>query len=472
MLDDEPTCRADVDIEARQFTMAIWTDDHDGDALARAPAQPRASHQRANVLVAYGLLNHPLRSAVEDHLYSFGRFSQHRVFYINLAVRDIPQRLRETHFDLVIFHTSLLATRWTPWLWRKATGRALALPRRGEVRVAMPQDEFLRAQLVSEFVREADINVVFSVAPEAQWPRIYPDLDRDRVRFHRVLTGYLDEYTLGRIERLTPPIGDRPVAVGYRAWSAPPWLGRHGQLKVTVAERVRQAALERGLPVDVSTRSEDALIGDEWFGFLGRCRYQLGVEGGASILDADGSIKDRTEVYLADHPRATFEEVEAACFPGRDGELGLFALSPRHLEACATRTCQVLVEGTYNSVLQPGVHYLELKRDFSNLAQTLGAIQSDAFRAEMVDNAYRDIVLSGHYTYRSFVEEIERVALSSIAPHDTARDQRSWQMSQRLDRLSWHDVALRVRALELSSRLFGPTARRIRYARRRRAAAG
>lgn len=424
------------------------------------------------MLVAYGLLNHPLRSAVEDHLYSFGRFSQHRVFYINLAVRGIPQRLRETHFDLVIFHTSLLATRWTPWLWRKATRRALALPRRGEVRVAMPQDEFLRAQLLGEFVRDADVDTVFSVAPEAEWPRIYPDLDRGRIRFHRVLTGYLDEHTLGRIERLSRPIGDRPVAVGYRAWSAPPWLGRHGQLKVSVAERVGGPALARGLPVDVSTRSEDSLLGDEWFRFLARCRYQLGVEGGASILDLDGSIKDRTEVYLADHPQATFDEVEAACFPGRDGELGLFALSPRHLEACATRTCQVLVEGAYNGVLRPGVHYLQLKRDFSNLEQTLSEIQSDALRAEIVENAYRDIVLSGRYTYRSFVEEIERVALSSIAPHDTARDQRTWQMSRRLDRLSWYDVALRVRALDLGSRVLGPTARRIRHARRRRAAAG
>ena len=29
----------------------------------------------------------------------------------------------------------------------------------------------------------------------------------------------------------------------------------------------------------------------------------------------------------------------------RDGKLQLHAISPRHIEACATRTCQVLVEG-------------------------------------------------------------------------------------------------------------------------------
>src|SRR5581483_1266767 len=114
--------------------MAIRTNDHGDGAFADATEERRTSSRRANVLVVYALLNYPLRSALEDHLYSFGRYSPHRVFYINLAVRDIPKRLREVDFDLVIFHTSLLSTRWTPWLWRQATARALSLPRHNEVR--------------------------------------------------------------------------------------------------------------------------------------------------------------------------------------------------------------------------------------------------------------------------------------------------------------------------------------------------
>lgn len=430
---------------------------------------PRASDERANVLVVYALLNYPLRSTIEDHLYSFGRFSRHRVFYVNLAVRDLPRRLIETNFDLVIFHTSLLSTRWTPWLWRRVTRRAMTLPRREEVRIALPQDEFLRAGPLNDFAREADLDVVFSVAPETEWARIYPDLHGTGVRFHRVLTGYLDERTLVRIRRLVPRSQERPVTVGYRAWSAPPWLGRHGRLKTSIAERFRKSAVARGLRVDISTRPQDALLGDDWFGFLAGCRYQLGVEGGASVLDTDGSVKERTEAYLRSHPQASFDEVEAACFPGRDGEVALVALSPRHLEACATRTCQVLVEGSYNGVLQPDVHYIELRRDLSNLEQVLDTIQLDDRRAEIVENAYRDIVQSDRYTYRSFVEEIERLSLSTIAPHDPVRDDRVVRITEQLDRLSWRDVAVRARAIDLGSRVLGPAARRIRHARQRRA---
>src|SRR6185369_9471689 len=91
---------------------------------------------------------------------------------------------------------------------------------------------------------------------------------------------------------------------------------------------------------------------------------------------------------------------------GLDGGLRYVAISPRHLEACATRTCQVLVEGKYNDVLVPGRHYLELKRDFSNLEQVLDAIQRDDLRQEITEQAFRDIVASGNYTYRSFVEHV------------------------------------------------------------------
>ena len=171
---------------------------------------------------------------------------------------------------------------------------------------------------------------------------------------------------------------------------------------------------------------------------------------------------------MATHPQASYEEIEAACFPGRDGEIELVALSPRHLEASATRTCQILVEGSYNGVLAPGVHYLELKGDYSNLEQVLDAVQRDDLRAELVHNAYRDAVGSGRFTYRSFVKEIERLALPPGRPGTAAnadRDAQTWRITQGLDRLSWRDVAVRVRALELGSRVLGPAARRVRHAR-------
>ena len=93
--------------------------------------------------------------------------------------------------------------------------------------------------------------------------------------------------------------------------------------------------------------------------------------------------------YVAEHPDATYDEIEAACFPGRDGELALFAISPRHLEACATRTGQVLVEGTYSGALEPGRHYLSVRADLSDLGHVLDEAQDEARRRELTEAAYR-----------------------------------------------------------------------------------
>jgi hypothetical protein len=195
-------------------------------------------------------------------------------------------------------------------------------------------------------------------------------------------------------------------------------LGRGGDLKWQIADVFRKKAAESGLNVDISTPENYsvAIAGDDWYRFLLRCKYQIGVEGGSSLFDWDGSIRKRTEVYVAAHPRATFEEVENACFPGADGAIHLFAISPRHLEACMTMTCQVLVEGDYDGVLLPGKHYIELKRDFSNLDTVLDLVSKDELRQALTAAAWADVVESGNFTYRKFVDHIVQTSLGESRP--------------------------------------------------------
>ena len=240
---------------------------------------------------------------------------------------------------------------------------------------------------------------------------------------------------------------ERPIDIGYRAYRAAFWFGRHGTLKWKIADVFKEKAPQRGLVVDISTRDEDVIRGDDWYRFLLRCKYQLGVEGGASIFDWDGTYRKRTEEYIAQHPNATFEETEKACFPDADDTLRYFAISPRHFECCVTKTCQVLVEGDYNGVLAPGKHYIELKRDFSNLDEVLDIIARDELREEITARAWQDIVESGKYTYKSFANYVIDNSLANSKPRAQSSWSTIWQsviyywMLLR-DRLSWLTVAL------------------------------
>ena len=181
-------------------------------------------------------------------------------------------------------------------------------------------------------------------------------------------------------------------------------------------------------------------MGDAWYDFLLKCKYMPGVEGGSSILDWDGSLFDKVKAYLGVNPSADFDAIEENCIPaGKDGELSVIALSPRHLEACMTKTCQILVEGTYNGILISGTHYISLKKDFSNIDEVVEHIIKDDIRETLVEAAYSDIVLSGKYSYRGFVDFILKTSL--VADQKINNPSKFWfKVHNFMDLLSWKFV--------------------------------
>ncbi|RIK31450.1 MAG: hypothetical protein DCC56_04490 [Anaerolineae bacterium] len=421
----------------------------------------------ASLLIVYGAKSHPLRATTEDHLYCFRRYSGHQCYYFNMLrlgkpwYRKPPQFIRRQRFDLIVFYLDLLNIQWPPYTLDALVEQAEYFRDVKSVKVALAQDEFYNTDLLDRFVREFGMDHVFSLAPESEWTKIYPRADLAKVRFHRVLPGYLDERRLREITRQADAVKNRPIAIGYRAVKSQNmhWLGRHGFMKLEIADRFESSARQYGLSVDISTRAEDVLLGDDWYRFLLQSKYTIAVEGGASILDRDGSVRQKTEAYLAERPHADFDEVERACFPGRDGELNYMAISPKHLESCATRTCQILVEGEYNGILTPGVHYIELKRDFSNIGQVMEDVRTDRLRGTITQRAYTDIVESGAYTYRAFVRWALGLTLptaTSDPSHDSKSDL-SYVFGRLFETAQWIELSILSTALRFIRKVLPPS---------------
>lgn len=399
-----------------------------------------------NVLILYYYRSHPARTTILDHLYSFEQYAPVRSVYLNLGARPIPRWVKAFPWDAVIFHTTYVMLRaWHPSEFAVQNTRLGWLRACDTVKIAIPQDEFLNTDLLCDWINEFGIDHVFSVMPPAEWSTIYHKVDLARTQFHLVLTGYLADHTLAKIDRLAARTPAREIDIGYRAWKAEAWLGRHGMLKTRLAELFERRGPAAGLRTDISLRAEDTLIGDAWFEFLLRCKYTLGVEGGASILDKDSSVRGRVNRYLEDHPAASFEEIETNCFPGRDGAVNLVAISPRHLEACATRTCQVLIEGSYNGLLEADRHYISLRRDFGNLDAVLSLLSEDSRRESITQRAYQDLVASGRVSYRSFVRTVLDAALPT-EPVPAIRATRLGKIrhatARRVDHASWRLIPM------------------------------
>lgn len=404
--------------------------------------------RKKNILVLYysrGI--YPLRDAIETHLYCWRRYGRHHAVYVNVAIGFKPEVLRDLAFDAVIFHTTYLSARWTREIFEKVVALTRFISEWKCVKIAIPQDEFMRTDLLCGFINDMGVTDVFTCAEPRDWPVIYRDIDRQRVRLRTVLTGYVDPKSAARIASFKHG-RDRTIDIGYRAWRAEYWLGEHGLHKVRVAEACSDAAPIHNLKTDISLRDQDTLHGDAWLRFLADCVATVGVEGGASVLDRDGSIRLRTNEYVAQHPNASFVEVRDQCFPGQDGEINLMCISPRHLEACITETCQILVEGGFNGILIPGRHYLPLKSDYSNLDELLAKLRDrDAIRA-MTKLAYKEVVASGKWSYPAFVRQIEQEVIEPAPPvackDGSLAEKRKLLALAARDRWTWAIIAYEI----------------------------
>jgi hypothetical protein len=368
---------------------------------------------------------YPLRDSVETQLYCFRRYSAYRFIYINVAFGIPWNLLKHVRIAGVIYHTFFLGARWTPEIFDQKAGLCAPFASMHVPKIAIPQDEFIHTDRLAEFLAKQGVTHLLSCAGEPDWKKIYGrHLDFSRIKVKTVLTGYIDDATRRRVDAMKRSRPARRVDIGYRAWKVAYSLGEHGQRKIGIADAVGKAARQRGLTTDISVEAPDTLLGDDWFAFLLDCRVTVGVEGGASVLDRDGSVKQSVEAYVRDHPAAGFREVRDACFPNRDGELGLACLSPRHLEACLTETCQILVEGTYNGVLRPWEHYIPVRKDYADVGKALDALADRELAPRLVRKAYEDIVESGTWSYRTFVRECEADILDgAVLP---AMNVRSW----------------------------------------------
>jgi hypothetical protein len=224
----------------------------------------------------------------------------------------------------------------------------------------------------------------------------------------------------------------RTIDVGYRARRLPFYMGRGGQEKSDIAEEFLRRC-GSGLVVDIDVEERSRIYGNAWRQFLANCRGVLGVEAGVSIFDIDDRARIECTRLLRSNPSLTFDEVYARLLHKYDGNITYRTISPRHFEAAALRVCQILFEGDYQGILQPNVHYLPLKKDFSNFDQILAAFLNPDIRRELTDNAYRDMIACGRWSYKRFVTDFdEELCRDGFDPSVRAAD--SNEVSRRLSR--------------------------------------
>ena len=238
--------------------------------------------------------------------------------------------------------------------------------------------------------------------------------------------------------RCLTPDEARGIDIGGRSFRYPVFIGDDDRNRVY--DRVAELGPKAGLRVDIANNAR--LDRPLWAAFLNNCRATIGTEAGTWYLERD----DRTALAIRDflnsrsptltiradgwlhgatrhlpygvkaglrallaltpvHHEAldagdeAFAEIQARFFADRSRCPAYSkCISSRHFEAAATGTCQILVKGRYNDILEASRHYIALDPDLANVPEALAQFRDPAERRRIADAAH-DLVHDAH-TYR------------------------------------------------------------------------
>jgi hypothetical protein len=345
---------------------------------------------------------------IHDHIQALRQMSRHRVELFNPRGLGRSRFLPLERFDVVVVHYSLVLI-WDDYVsaaFRERLGRFEGL------KIQFLQDEYRHVDDMTAAMRDVGIDILFSVVPEAEAKSIYSER-LPNTQIIPTLTGFVPDC---RKPLTTRPLRTRPIDVGYRGRSLPYWLGRLAFEKVEVGRGFLAHAAGRGLRMDIGWSERERIYGARWLSFVSACRTMLGSESGASIVDFNGSVVRAVQTYLASHPLADYEEVEAAVLNAFSPSPRIATVSPRVFEAASLRTPLVMFPGEYSGVVQPWNHYVPLEKDFSNIDEVVAKIRDVSFLEELAERTHTDLIASGRYSLRAFVREFDDVIAGRAKP--------------------------------------------------------
>jgi len=343
---------------------------------------------------------------VIDHIDAFSKYSNHNIITWS-SLSGLPDERTVENFDCIVIHytLSLLYSNYIP------PDSFKRLQDFKGIKVLFIQDEYRRVNFVCERIKSIGMDAVFSCAPPSVAQKLYHSLDRN-TQLLTTLTGYVPE---ALPKNKCKPMQDRTIDVGYRARKCPFFLGRKSYEKYEIGSRFLEQAHTADLNCDISSQEKDRIYGSKWIDFVSNCKTTLGTESGASLIDFTGKIEYRLNRWQAFHPFANFDDVPSH-FLEEDGKIDLQVISPRCFEAAALGTVMVMYPGEYSGLLEPGVHYIPLEKDFSNFEKVVSQLKDLSYLNEISENARLSLVDSGDFSYRKFIhnfdKQIEDLSLS------------------------------------------------------------
>ena len=341
-------------------------------------------------------------STILEHINAFALGLSCKPAVINTELGFV-NALHSIKFDVIILHYSLFGSGSSYKLNHKFLNY---LKQSTAYKVAFFQDEYRFCQKRFTFLNDHKIDSVYTLLEPEYFDRTYYKYTNVKA-VHHTLTGYVDSSLLKTTDDGFIPYEQRQVDISYRARELPYYLGREAQEKTDIAKEFIQRLSNTNLHIDIQYTEASRLYGKDWYKLLAHSKAVIGVEAGVSIFDVDDQAFQAHEDALLHNPHITKEEIFTLLEPW-EGHIYYRTISPRVFEAAAFRVCQILFEGKYQNILQPMVHYIPLKKDFSNFDEVIDMLNDKDLVETITNRAYEDLIASKRYSYENFIRKFEQ----------------------------------------------------------------
>ncbi|OGP90883.1 MAG: hypothetical protein A2157_05410 [Deltaproteobacteria bacterium RBG_16_47_11] len=349
------------------------------------------------------LYHHPLApsaSTIMEHVDAFGRYSRFKVWSINTEL-GFPEGLKTLSFQGILLHYSLFGPRYEmSEMFLDYLERS-----RGSYKIAFFQDEHRFCQKRFAFLNHFKIDCVFTLVEPSYYRETYQKYTKVPKLVYTI-PGYVSDTLIEMARYKTIAEELRTIDIGYRGRKLETYMGKGSQEKHGIAVEFSKRAGHLDLRLDIEAEERKRIYGEGWYDFVAQCRAVLGVEAGVSVFDVEDIVYRQYLQLSTSNPKMRFEEVSKQLLDEWEDRIPYRTISPRHFEAVALRVCQILFEGAYSGILQPMLHYLPLKKDFSNFDEVIRMVRDRSLRSEITEKAYGDLIVSGRFSYGKFIQEI------------------------------------------------------------------
>ena len=351
---------------------------------------------------------------VQDSVTKLKKLSRSNIHILNLYPNlSFKQSIDLTDFHGIIIHNTVAYNPKTLYTLDKD----LSLKNFSGIKILFKQDEHVRSHETARFIGKTNIDLVLTCLPENEINKVYPKKLVGNAKFLSHYTSYISD---DLIKLATSNEYLRSTDIGYRGSIQPLQCGVLGYEKWHIGDAIQNKLKNTLFNLDISSKWSSRIHGADWINFLLSSKATLGVESGSNLFDFTGEVEskcnrfERKNVHLKNNFEKLYHKAHAEFLHKYEDNVHYAQISPRHFEAAATKTLQILYEGEYSGIFVPYKHYLPLKRDLSNIEEVIELLSNTKKRRLITDCAFEEIALNPAFQIDPFIQRFDET-LDQIA---------------------------------------------------------